>query len=935
MKDEDKSKEELLLELRSLRAEVARTRGAHGNGRCVELSPPCDVFYRAIFEDLTELISRFLPDGTIIFVNDAYCRLYGEAREELIGRSFWHHVPEEDRKSLQAFLASFSPHDTVRTIEHRVLSSAGVVRWLQWTDRAFFNAAGEIVEFQSVGRDITDRKLAEAALRESEEKYRTIFENAPLGLFRSTPEGRFLEVNQALADMLGYDSPQSVVREIHSIADQIYVRKEERQPIVDAQLRSHAVTHHLNRYRRRNGEEIIANLYVKLIRDVDDRPLCLEGIVEDVTDRKQAEEELRSQRNLLDEIFRNSPYVMVLVNKEGRIEDINRAGEVLAGAPREKLLNLRGGEVFRCLNSLGGSGCGRNDACATCPVRTRVIHTLETGAPSHGEKGRLTVLDQDSRPITLDLLISTALVKAKDSEKVLVTFVDFTEARRANEELRRLAEAFKQASEGIVITSPNGTMEYANPAFEKITGYSHEEIIGKSPRLLKSGKHNEGFYEDLWDTLLAGGRWAGRIVNRRKDGAFYTAECSISPVKDRSGAVVNFVWITRDVTKELEMGERLRQAQKMEAIGTLAGGIAHDFNNILSSALGYTELALEDVVKGTDLEHDLQQVYKAGLRAKDLVKQILAFARKREEELKPTKICPLVKEALKLLRSTIPTSIELRQSIQGDFIIMADPVQVHQIVMNLCTNAYHVMEDSGGVLEVSLTNADIDAIFINSHQGLKPGDYLKLSVSDTGAGISPDIMDFIFEPYFTTKEAGEGTGLGLAMVHGIVKSYGGVVTVESELGKGTVFTVYLPITENRDEKNSYKVESLPMGTERVLFVDDELSIATLGAQMLSRLGYRVTIQTGSLEALDLFSSRPNDFDIVISDMTMPHMYGDKLAYEILRIRNDIPIILCTGFTKRVSEEQIAKHGIRALIYKPIARNDLAKTVRRVLDERIP
>lgn len=389
--------------------------------------------------------------------------------------------------------------------------------------------------------------------------------------------------------------------------------------------------------------------------------------------------------------------------------------------------------------------------------------------------------------------------------------------------------------------------------------------------------------------------------------------------------------IATDITDLKKMEAELRQAHKMEAIGTLAGGIAHDFNNILSSIIGFTELALDDVHKGTLLEDNLQQVYTAGKRAKDLVKQILAFARQSDEQVKPIQVSIIAKEALKLIRSSIPATIQIQQRIQSDSLIMGTPSQVHQLVMNLCTNAAHAMDKDGGLLSVGLTDVHLSDRDSKAHGYLDPGDYLKLSVSDTGTGIPTEILDSIFEPFFTTKGPGEGTGMGLAVVHGIVVGYGGRIEVESHIDEGTSFFVYLPVSSKRANGEIELTEHLPSGNEHILFVDDERPIVGMAGQLLERIGYRVTTRTSSVEALELFRDHPDDFDLVITDMTMPNLTGDEFAAEIRKIREDIPIILCTGYSRRISDDSIRKLGIKALVFKPVVKKDLAETIRKVLD----
>jgi signal transduction histidine kinase/DNA-binding response OmpR family regulator len=382
--------------------------------------------------------------------------------------------------------------------------------------------------------------------------------------------------------------------------------------------------------------------------------------------------------------------------------------------------------------------------------------------------------------------------------------------------------------------------------------------------------------------------------------------------------------------KKLET--RLAQAQKMEAIGTLAGGIAHDFNNILGAIIGYAELAVLDVPDGSRVKHDLMKILKAGNRAKDLVQQILTFSRQSEQEKKPVRVGLIVKDALKFLRASLPTSIGIRENIDRDTgIIEADPTQIHQVLMNLGANAHHVMREEGGILEVTLTNVDMDAHTIRQYPDMSSGPYLRLSISDTGHGMTPDVKERIFDPYFTTKEVGEGTGLGLAIVHGIVKDHGGAITVYSEPGKGSTFHVYLPVIEKAEEPQKETLEPLPTGHERILFIDDEPGLVEIGKQMMEKLGYNVVVRTSSIEALELFREQPDRFDLVITDMTMPKMMGDRLAVELMKIRPDIPIILCTGFSERITEEEARGMGIKAFVMKPLVMRVLANTVRRILD----
>jgi nitrogen-specific signal transduction histidine kinase/ActR/RegA family two-component response regulator len=391
--------------------------------------------------------------------------------------------------------------------------------------------------------------------------------------------------------------------------------------------------------------------------------------------------------------------------------------------------------------------------------------------------------------------------------------------------------------------------------------------------------------------------------------------------------------IATDVTEMNNLEMRLQQAQKMEAIGSLASGIAHDFNNILFPIVGLSEILMDDLPPESNEHQNVVQIYKAGNRGSDLVQQILAFSRQSEQKKMPIRVQQILKEVMKLSRSIIPADINITQDIQSDCsLVQADATQIHQIAMNLVTNAYHAVESKSGKISVRLREVEIGFGQL-PESDLLPGRYAVLSVSDTGIGIEPAIMPKIFEPYFTTKEPGKGTGLGLAVVYGIAREHHGDIKAYSELGKGTTFNVYLPIMTHAERSVSIAGKNkFTTGHERILLVDDDEAIAKLEKQMLERLGYKVTMRLNSLEALEAFKTKPDLFDLVVSDMTMPNITGDRLARELIAIRPDIPIIICTGFSERLDQEKAENIGVKGLLMKPIIKADMAKMVRKVLDE---
>ncbi len=484
-----------------------------------------------------------------------------------------------------------------------------------------------------------------------------------------------------------------------------------------------------------------------------------------------------------------------------------------------------------------------------------------------------------------------------------------------------------------------GKLVSVNDVMCEYTGYTKEELLNMQALDLLT-EESQKHFQDKLDGLF-NGKQIPRTVEykaKAKDGHEFWILLDARYEYDKNGKPKGATVVAHDITdrkraeaEKLRLEDQLQQAQKMEAIGTLAGGIAHDFNNILSVIIGYTELVLMNGNVDSEVKQNLKEIFNASKHARDMVKQILAFSRQNKQERRPIQVSHIVKEALKMLRASLPATIKIQQKIEKNTgIIKADPTQFHQVLMNLCTNAAHAMHEKDGVLEISLSNIDLDQNAVARHPKLKPGPYLKLSVSDTGHGIHPEAQDRIFEPYFTTKEKGEGTGLGLAVVQGIIKSHNGAVTVESEVGQGSTFHVYLPIIQRSVTTDEVVSAPLPMGHESILLVDDERPLVEIGKQMLERLGYTVASRTSSVEALELFKAQPNRFDLVITDIVMPNMTGEELAEKLMDIRADIPVILCTGYSEKFTRRQASEMGIRSFLMKPLVMQDLANTVRQAL-----
>jgi PAS domain S-box-containing protein len=546
----------------------------------------------------------------------------------------------------------------------------------------------------------------------------------------------------------------------------------------------------------------------------------------------------------------------------------------------------------------------------------------------------------------IDAIITSKLIRYGGQPALLGIITDITQRKQAERALQKSEEkfrlSFQNAPIGMALCNMDGSVIQVNPALYRMLGYSETELKGLT---FRDFTHPEDLEKQMpyYEKCVRGEIDSYQLDKRyvKKDGEIIWVDLTAAITKDRAGQPLNALIMVEDIT-EIKMAEenrqrlesQLRQAQKMEAIGTLAGGIAHDFNNILGAIIGYSEMAIYDTEKGSMVYHNMEQVLKAGHRAKDLVKQILAFSRKSEQDKKIILITPIIKEVLKLLRASLPTTIKIRQHIEPSLgAIFADPTQIHQVMMNLGTNSAHAMDDSGGLLDVSASNVDIDPDAAAQYAGLVPGRYIRLVVSDTGQGIDSETLERIFDPYFTTKTKDKGTGMGLAVVHGIVKGHNGGIKVNSIQGQGTTFEILFPRTISEMQFDTVEMNALPTGNEQILFIDDEETLIDLGTNMLTKLGYQVIARTSSLEAIEAFKANPDKFDLVISDMTMPNMTGDMLAEEIMKVRPDIPIIICTGFSEQLAEEKLNTLGIKGLLMKPLTIRELAKTVRKALHRK--
>jgi PAS domain S-box-containing protein len=755
----------------------------------------------------------------------------------------------------------------------------------------------------------------------SDDIFRFFVENANDIIFALTPDGILTYASPNWTEILGHDIHKVVGQPIDDFIhpEDIHLCRAFMERVITTGKKQAGVEY---RVRHKTGAWRWHTTNASPVRDIDGNTVSYMGIARDITERKRAEEELKFKNLLLTTQQEVSIDGILIVDSEGRIISFNKRFVDMWGIPPEVVESRSDDGIFQTiLFKLADS----------TPFLEKVRHLEKNSHETSSDEIGLI----DGRTFER---YSAPMERADGLNYGRVWFFhDITQSRWAEEAIHQSEEKFRtlfmSLNEGFylseVICDDNGNpCDYryleVNPKFEQILGLSRDQIIGKRYREIVPVDTTQ-WLDNYFKVARSGEPCT--FVFYSNEYHMYFETYAYQPTK---GQVSVFV---RNITERKKLEEQLNQAQKMEAVGQLAGGIAHDFNNILAAIIGYTEIAKRKLQQ-RELHHYLEQILRAGDRAKNLVSQILAFSRKTDKEINPVDVTSLIKEILKLLRATLPSTIEIRPDIDsraGE--VFADPTQLHQVMMNLCTNAAHAMREKGGVLGVGLSSMRITPEILPLYPDLKLGPYLKLMVCDTGTGIAPDIMDRIFDPFFTTKKKGEGTGLGLSVVYGIVKECGGTVTVQSKPGKGSTFNIYLPAIEHAAESSGEPAFTIPGGKERVIFVDDEDILAEMGREILEGLGYEIIAETSAARALEIFRAQPDRFDLVITDMTMPGMTGKQLAAELLGIRPDIPIILCTGFSEIITEEEAKLMGIREFAIKPLNIRSISELIRKALNQK--
>jgi len=923
--------------------------------------------HKKIFEEAMDAI--YIADtetGAIIECNRAACKLAGRKRDELIGmfQSELHPPGENGYELSTACREHLSAKDS-HVLETRILTKKGAIRDVAIKTNLFEVEGRSYI--QGMFRDITDYKQAEEALcrahdeleervrektakleeanvelrkeiserKQEQEKLRKLslaVEQSPVSIVITDKEGNIEYVNPMFSKTSGYTAAEAVGKNAH--ISQSGGRLQEKYKKIWATITSGKDWRGEFHSRKKNGEMFWENVLASPIVNEEGEITNFLAVKEDITEQKRIEEELiksKSEFAYAMDFFEDAIY---LVDMEDKVLSANRAFCDLTGLTPEQTI----GRDIASIIHPGGEAI----PCPICKARKSLKDayiTLEADHPDNSTGYPIEVMVKIIRNVGNEPTgVMVGIRNLSRQRKAL----EAEEALRTSEE--RYALAMRTANDGFWDRNLKTGETYFSPRWKEMLGYRDEEICDRKEEW-ENRIHPDDHDRVLQDmeNYFKGHApyYLSEYRLRRRDGSYCWVMAKGAIIQDEDGNPACFAGSHTDITERKRAEEekktleaQLRHMQKMESIGTLAGGIAHDFNNILTPIMNYTSLLMGDLPEDGSAHEYLEQIMKAADRAKELVRQILILSSQGEEERRHVHVHLIMKEVIKLIRPLLPATIEIRQKIDTDCgAVLADPSQIHQVMMNLFTNAFHAMRDEGGVLEVSAKVVQVDAKFAKEYLNLQPGKYVRTTVSDSGHGMDDFTIQRIFDPFFSTKEVGEGTGLGLSVVHGIILKHRGEITVQSEPGRGTTFNIYLPSAKTTAGREAPGEKgAIPQGTESILFVDDEKEIAFLGETMLKRHGYKVTTKYGSLEALNEFRTNPQKYDLVISDYTMPKMTGIQLARELIEIRRDIPVILTSGYNDKVTLDNFQEFGISEYLMKPFTIHKLCNSVRSVLDK---
>ena len=875
--------------------------------------------FRLLADNMADVVWTLDRDRKFTYISPSVKRLLGYDPSELdhlspraIMPKDWQGAATQIKNQMRA-LQGQDPAKAVLVVESLLRAKDGREVMVESVIRQLYNNQGESIGYTGASRDVTERKKAERALKASEEKFSRLYMTSPVWMsLNRVKDGVYLEVNQAFEHLTGFGRGQAVGKTALGLG--LWPDPSARARII-AKFKARGSLHREPVELRMRSGQRRRFLWSAERMTLQDEQVML-SVLLDVTELEQAKQALAESEQSFRTVVENS-LAGIYVVQGGRFTYVNpRLAQMMGySSPAE----LEGTNPWDLVHPDDREG-------------------LRQMGVSRGDESRRTVqvtlraLAKDGGVLWLEAMGARANYRGHPAN--VGNVIDITQRKRAEQALKESEEQHRllvsTALDAIYIIQ-DGKLVFANPMVERITGRSAQEL---AETYFTELLHPEDL--DLvirrYQQRLAGenapDNYPMRVVATDGNTRWIQASAATLTWKGRPA----ILYVARDISEQRRMEARLRHSQKLEAVGTLAGGIAHDFNNILAAIMGYTELSLDEVPAGGRLAKNLTEVLNASKRARDLVRQILSFSRQSKHKLRPLSLATAVKEVLRLIRASIPSNVALASDLTSEARVMADPVQIHQLLMNLCANAAQALEDRGGTIRVGLERVELAPGDEAVGPTLPPGPYLLLSVADDGPGVPAEVRERIFEPFFTTKETGRGSGLGLSAVHGIVQGHQGSIRLEDRPGGGTVFKILLPEVDQEFEEQALPPEP-PRAKEgeRVMFVDDEPALVEIARNILSRLGYQVEAHNSSTEALAAFQARPDAFDLVITDQTMPGLTGAALVKEIKNLRPELPVIIATGFSRQLSPEQAQKAGVSAFVMKPITSQEVALTVRRVLD----
>jgi two-component system cell cycle sensor histidine kinase/response regulator CckA len=917
---DERSAPELVAELEDLRARLAEAEDAvrairdgkvdavvvaGKHGEQVYTLRGADRIYRQFIETMSEGAVILSADGTILYGNNRLAEMLGRPLNQVLGTDLRDYLPPAEQQSLEAI-----PREAGTTPIHREFSlMAGDGRQVPVylsASRLVNEGGGTLL----VLTDLTEQRR-HVQIVAAERLARLILDQVAEVVIVCDQQGQVTRVSEA-AQSLCDGSPL-----LQPFAEVFPLRTSASGPFHLAPVLQGEAIRDVDVVMNRHGEKLVLILNAGPLISGNQILGCVVTLT-DITERERAEVALRASEDEFRAMFELASIGMAQADpRTGQWLRVNQKMCATTGYPADEMLRMHISDITH-----------PEDRQEDAEAFQRVVRGEV--ADYHLEK---RYLRKDGAVAWVNVNMTVIRDAAGQPTRTMATIEDITQRKLAEVEREQLTTAIEQAGETVLVTDAQGNITYVNPAFETVTGYARAEVIGRNPRFLRSGVHDEKFYRELWETIGSGKSWQGRLVNKKKDGATFTEDATISPVRDKAGMITSYVSVKRDITHVLAQEAELLQAQKMEGIGRLAGGVAHDFNNILSVILSSAELALESLREGDPLREDLLDIQQSGKRAAVLTRQLLAFSRKQVLQPVPLDLNQALAEMEKMLRRIIGEDIEFARVLSPDiWLVKADPGQVEQVVMNLVVNARDAMP-KGGKLTLETANVELDQVYADSNAGAGLGPNIMLAVTDTGVGMDEQTMARVFEPFFTTKEVGKGTGLGLSTVYGIVKQSGGSISVQSVLGQGTTFKVYLP----RDTSlvgpivTATPAVTRPVGTETVLVVEDEQAVRNIARRILEGAGYAVLTAASGGEALLTCERHPSEIHLVLTDVVMPQMSGKDLVDRLASIRPGVRAVFMSGYTGDV----ILKHGLleagTQFIGKPFTQAELLRKIRYALD----